>query len=423
MRLERWQQIPTGTRDLLPDETARVRQVATGVLERMRRWGYREVTTPTLEYLDVLVWGEGSAAGDQLFKLVDRGGEILALRPEMTTSVARLVATRLRTAPLPLRLAYAGQVFRWREAGSGRLREFPQVGCELIGAGTLEADAEIVALAVEALAAAGVGQFSISLGHVGFLRALLAGLHLPESELEDAQALLYQKDFVGLRALLERHHADASHVNALLALPTLRGPAALEEARRLVDAPEVQAVLSDLAGLERMLRAYGVWDAVTVDLSIIRDFEYYTGIVFEGHTAALGVPLLGGGRYDRLLERFGVSWPATGFAVRVERVLSADESGAGGWAPDAVVAFENGSRDAALACARALRDRGLTVAVEVQGRTWDDVADEALARGTGRALLVRGQTVVVRERGGEERTVALEDVTRGHGEEDARWRR
>jgi ATP phosphoribosyltransferase regulatory subunit len=153
---------------------------------------------------------------------------------------------------------------------------------------------------------------------------------------------------------------------------------------------------------------------VTVDLSIIRDFEYYTGIVFEGHTAALGVPLLGGGRYDRLLERFGVSWPATGFAVRVERVLSADESGAGGWAPDAVVAFENGSRDAALACARALRDRGLTVAVEVQGRTWDDVADEALARGTGRALLVRGQTVVVRERGGEERTVALEDVTRGH---------
>ena len=173
------EEIPTGTRDLLPDETARVRQVATGVLECMRGWGYREVTTPTLEYLDVLVLGEGSAAGDQLFKLVDRGGEILALRPEMTTSVARLVATRLRTAPLPLRLAYAGQVFRWREAGSGRLREFPQVGCELIGAGSLEADAEIVALAVEALAAAGVGQFSISLGHVGFLRGLLAGLTCP----------------------------------------------------------------------------------------------------------------------------------------------------------------------------------------------------------------------------------------------------
>ena len=108
-----------------------------------------------------------------------------------------------------------------------------------------------------------------------------------------------------------------------------------------------------------------------------------------------------------------MSWPATGFAVRVERVLSADENGAGGWAPDAVVAFDNGSRDAALACARALRARGLTVAVEVQGRGWDEVAKEALARGTGRALLVRDQMVVVRERGGEERTMALDDVTQG----------
>jgi ATP phosphoribosyltransferase regulatory subunit len=165
-----------------------------------------------------------------------------------------------------------------------------------------------------------------------------------------------------------------------------------------------------------MLRAYGAWDAVTVDLSIIRDFDYYTGIVFEGHTTALGVPLLGGGRYDRLLERFGVSRPATGFAVRVERVLSAEEGPAEGWAPDAVVAFENGSREAALACARALRARDLTVAVEVQGRAWDEVAREALARGAARALLVLGEAVVVRERDGRERTVAFADLVRTAGE-------
>jgi ATP phosphoribosyltransferase regulatory subunit len=417
MRLERWQQIPSGTRDLLPDETARVREVVGGILGRVRRWGYREVTTPTLEYLDVFVRGEGSMAGDRLFKLVDRGGELLALRPEMTTSVARLVATRLRGAPLPLRLAYAGQVFRWREAGSARLREFPQVGCELIGAATLEADAEIVTIAVEALQATGVGQFSISLGHVGFLRGLLAGLDLPEPELEDVRALLYQKDFVGLRRLLETQRAAPSYVRALLALPTLQGPGALEEAGRLADAPEVRAVVEDLAALERMLRASGAWDAVTVDLSIIRDFDYYTGIVFEGHTTALGVPLLGGGRYDRLLERFGVPRPATGFAVRVERVLSAEEGAVDGWAPDAVVAFENGSREAALACARALRARDLTVAVEVQGRAWEEVAREAIARGVGRALLVRGQAVVVRERDGREHTVALADLVRPAGEE------
>jgi len=263
---------------------------------------------------------------------------------------------------------------------------------------------------VEALEAAGVGQFSLSLGHVGFLQGLLAGLHLPDDDLEDVRALLYQKDFVGLRDLLERHHAAPAHVRALLALPTLRGPAALADAGRFEDLPEVRAVVGDLEALARMLRAYGVWDAVTLDLSIIRDFDYYTGIVFEGHTTALGVPLLGGGRYDRLLERFGVSLPATGFAVRVERVLSAEESGADAWAPDAVVAFEPGSREAALACARALRGRNLTVAVEVQGRAWDEVVGEAMARGAGQAVLVRGEQAVVRERGGAERTVALADL-------------
>ncbi|HEX4836435.1 MAG TPA: ATP phosphoribosyltransferase regulatory subunit [bacterium] len=410
MLLERWQQIPAGTRDLLPAETGRVRAVTHGIVRQMMRWGYREVTTPTLEYLDVLVRGEGPEAGDRVFKLVDRRGEVLALRPEMTTPVARLVATRLREEPLPVRLAYAGQVFRGWETGSGRPREFPQVGCELIGSQTLEADAEIVALAVESLAAAGLEQFSVSLGHVGFLRGILAGLGLPEADEAHVRALLYQKDFVGLGALLERHHASPKSVDALLALPALRGPAATAEARRLAVTPEGQSVVRDLAELQEMLDAYGVGGAVTVDLSIIRDFDYYTGIVFEGHTAALGVPLLGGGRYDRLLERFGAPYPATGFAVRVERVLAAGGAGGDSGAPDVVVTFVAGSRDVALACARDLRAQNLVVTVEVLGRSWDDVARDAWARGAGRAVLVRHGTAVVREADGREREVALADL-------------
>ncbi len=415
MRMERWQQIPPGTRDLLPQEMARVRAVTEAILRQMVRWGYREITTPTLEYLDVLVRGEGSEAGDRLFKLIDRSGELLALRPEMTTPVARLVATRLREEPLPIRLAYAGQVFRGREVGSGLPREFPQVGCELIGSSTLEADAEIVALAVEALAAAGVPQSSMSLGHVGVLRGILAGLNLSEEAAGEVRALLYQKDFVGIRALLDRHRAPQRVGEALMALPTLRGPSALAEARRLVDTPEGQGVLRDLAELEGMLRAYGVGEAVTVDLSIIRDFDYYTGIVFEGHTTALGVPLLGGGRYDRLLERYGMPYPATGFAVRVERVLAASQGGGERWAPDVVIAFEPGSRDGALACARALRGQGLTVTVEVLGRPWEGVAREALARGAGRVVLVTREAAVVREGDGREQRMPLTDLASGLG--------
>ncbi|HEX9246588.1 MAG TPA: ATP phosphoribosyltransferase regulatory subunit [bacterium] len=413
-RRERWQQVPPGMRDLLADESARARAITGRILSCMRRWGYREVVTPTIEYFDTLVRGEGTQAGDRLFKLVDRGGELLALRPEMTTPVARLVTTHLRGRPLPLRLAYAGQVFRGSETGSGRLREFPQVGCELIGADTLEADAEIVALAVDALAASGAAECSVSLGHVGFLRGILEGLGLPEEGALEARALLYQKDFVGLRAVLDRYGAPAARGEALTALPGLRGPNAIREAQRLADTVESRRVLRDLETLIGILEAYGVGGGVRVDLSIIRDFDYYTGIVFEGHTAALGFPLLGGGRYDRLFEGFGAPHAATGFAVRVDRALAASAGGdAGGEAPDVAVAFADGARGEALRLARSLRQQDLSVTVEILGRSWDEVAQGALAAGAPRAVLVTGSRAVVREADGRERSTALADLVRG----------
>jgi ATP phosphoribosyltransferase regulatory subunit len=410
LRRERWQQVPPGMRDLLPGESSRARMVSDRILSRMQRWGYREVVTPTMEYFDTLVRGEGTEAGDRLFKLVDRGGELLALRPEMTTSVARLITTHLRGHPLPLRVAYAGQVFRGSETGSGRLREFPQVGCELIGAGTLEADAEIVALAVEALEASGIQGCSISLGHVGFLRGMLAGLALPDEGDREVRALLYQKDFVGLRAILDRYGIPQVRAHALSQLPVLSGPGAIHDARRLAGTPESERVLSDLEDLTKMLAAFGVGDIVRVDLSIIRDFEYYTGIVFEGHTSALGYSLLGGGRYDRLLEGFGVPYPATGFALRVDRVLASSGPGESAWAPDVAVTYADGARVEALRLASALRERDLSVTVEILGRPWDEVAREAIAAGVPRVILVAGARAVVREARGRERSMAVADL-------------
>jgi len=408
MAQDRWQRIPAGTRDWLPLETSRAHAVASGVLEAMRRWGYREVITPMLEYLEVLVRGEGADAADRLFKIIDRGGEILALRPEMTTPVARLVATRLRHAPLPLRLSYAGQVFRGRDTGSGRLREFPQVGCELIGSRTLDADAEIVALAAEALAATGAPHGSLSLGHVGYLRGIMGGFDLPDPEAAGVQSLLFQKDFVGLRELLDRHGISSDRMDALMALPTLRGEGALDEAERMASTPEGRDAVEELRGLTAMLRAYGVGDAVTIDLSIIRDFEYYTGIVFEGHTSALGMPLLGGGRYDRLLERFEWPLPATGFAVRIERVLAADADREAEWAPDVMLVHASGCRDIALRYAQMLRASGLVVTVDVMGRAWDDVAADARHLGARHAVLVRERSAVVRGVDGRDREVPLD---------------
>jgi ATP phosphoribosyltransferase regulatory subunit len=410
VRRERWQQVPPGTRDLPSGEAARARAVIDRVLSRMRRWGYREIVTPSIEYLDTLVRGEGTEAGDRLFKLVDRGGELLALRPEMTTPVARFVTTHLRDHPLPLRIAYAGQVFRGSETGSGRLREFPQVGCELVGAGTLEADAEIVALAVEALAASGAPGSSISLGHVGVLRGMLAGLVLPDDGDRQVRAFLYRKDFVGLRDILERYGVPASRADALTRLPVLSGPGAIDEARRLAGTAETHQVLRDLEELIDRVAAHGVAGAVRVDLSVIRDFDYYTGIVFEGHTPALGFALLGGGRYDRLFDGFGLPYPASGFAIRVDRVLAATPQADSPRGPDVAVAFAGEDRAEALRLAAALRARDLSVTVEVLDRPWPENAQAALAGGTPRAVLVTGGRAIVRERRGGERTVALGDL-------------
>jgi ATP phosphoribosyltransferase regulatory subunit len=387
----------------------------------MRRWGYREIVTPSIEYLDTLVRGEGTEAGDRLFKLVDRGGELLALRPEMTTPVARFVTTHLRDHPLPLRVAYAGQVFRGSETGSGRLREFPQVGCELVGAGTLEADAEIVALAVEALAASGGPACSVSLGHVGFLRGMLAGLVLPGDGDRQVRAFLYQKDFVGLRGILDRYGVPAARADALTRLPVLSGRGAIEEARRLAATSESHQVLRDLEDLVNRLAAYVVGDAVRLDLSIIRDFDYYTGIVFEGHTPALGFALLGGGRYDRLLDGFGLPYPATGFAVRVDRVLAASPDAQSVWGPDVAVAFAKEDRIEALRLATALRERDLSVTVEVLDRPWEENARAALAAGAPRAVLVAGGRAIVRERHGGERTVAFVDLFEQVTGRDPSW--
>jgi ATP phosphoribosyltransferase regulatory subunit len=416
------QLIPPGTRDWLPRDAARIRAATAGVLAEAARWGYREVATPIVEFLDVLVRGEGTGAADRLFKFIDRGGELLALRPEMTTSVARLVATRLRDivpadGGLPLRVSYAGEVFRGGPpSGPTPLREFPQAGCELIGPRSVEADAEIVALAVAAFRAAGAAAFSLSLGHVGFLQSVLTGLDLSEDDAAAVRALLYQKDFVGLRALLEQHRAPAERIDALMALPALRGADALAEAGRLVHTPEGREVVVSLEQLSEALAAHGVADAVTIDLSIIRDFDYYTGIVFEGHTAALGAPLGGGGRYDRLLAQFGIDLPATGFALRLDRLLAAEhaaDDGAQAWLPDVVLAAEAGCAGEAAACAGRLRAGGLAVAFEVQGRPWDEVAQEAARRGVPRAILVGRGAARVREGASVERTVPLAELTMG----------
>jgi len=342
--------LPAGLRDWTPEELAPLRALEARLRRTFEAWGYREVATPVLEYLDTWTHAAGSGPAS-LFVVVDRSGELLALRPELTASVARLVATRGPEGVA--RLYYVGSVFR-ADAGRGGSREFPQAGVERVGEGGADADAEVVALAVEALREAGVAGARLGVGHAGFLRALLEAAGLQERSVPQ-QALL-RRDFVTLSALLEG--APEPVRQALLDLPSLRGRGALSSARRLGVGGQA---LEELEAVLEALGAYGVAEHVEVDLGIIRDFDYYTGVVLEAYAPASGAPLLGGGRYDGLLEHFGASRPAVGFAVHLERVLSSCRLDVPP-PPVLEVAYDPSTRPQAVAWASKARAAGLRVA-------------------------------------------------------------
>ncbi|MBC7344817.1 MAG: ATP phosphoribosyltransferase regulatory subunit, partial [Clostridia bacterium] len=315
-------QVPPGLSDWLPGEAAFKRQLESRLAELFTRWGYREVITPTLEYLDTLVQEESLIAEVEMHKFVDREGHIVALRPDMTVPLARLVATRLREEEFPLRLFYLANVFRFESPQAGRRREFYQAGVELLGAAGCQADAEVIALAVESLRCVGVKNFQVGIGHVGIMEAEFGAV--PGLDAENAKEALAGKDLVRLEALLDSSDLPARERERLMSLYTLYGRwEAVDRGLKLAATEKARAALEGLGKVLEALRAYGVEELVFLDLGIVRNFDYYTGIIFEGYAGGMGFPLLGGGRYDELLSKFGYSCPATGFALGVERGILA----------------------------------------------------------------------------------------------------
>ncbi|OLC29579.1 MAG: ATP phosphoribosyltransferase regulatory subunit [Armatimonadetes bacterium 13_1_40CM_64_14] len=353
----RWQQVPAGVRDYAAPEAARHSALAASVRSEFMRWGYAEVRTPPVEYLETIVRGAGAGIQDHLFKIVDTGGELLVLRPEMTVPIARLAATRLlpQTAS-PLRLSYVADVFRGQNEGRTQLRAFTQAGVELLGEGTLDADAEVIALAATCLRRAGVPDAVVHVGHLGFFDDLLAAL--PADTQDEIRARLYRKEFAGI----EHAIPDPSLAGLLRLLPDLHGDDAVTRATPFATSARSLAALADLETLMARLRDYGLADIVRFDLSIIRDFSYYTGVVFEAYGAGSGYPLAGGGRYDTLLGRFGAECPATGFALGLDRVLSVLPTD-GDVSIAVVLVADPSQRSDAIQIATDLRRRGVSVLI------------------------------------------------------------
>lgn len=315
--------IPPGTRDVLPEEMRELRALETALIDVFESKGYGEVATPTLEYDEVLTRGGGR--GDHAaYRFFDENGELLALRSEMTVPIARLVATRYAQVEPPHRFCYLAGAYRAISPQRGEMREFLQAGVELIGASPAEGTVEVISVLEAALDAAGLGSAVIGLGDADLYRDLLDENGLDEAAREGVLERLAAHDLVGLETELEEGGAGAEQIATCLALSQLRGGAEVLEQARGYGAEAVARAADRLGDVNQALGSRTGGHRVQFDFGLMRDLGYYNGAILEVYDPAVGQVLGGGGRYDGLMERFGLEGlSAAGFALYLERVHAA----------------------------------------------------------------------------------------------------
>lgn len=315
---------PEGVRDIYNKECETKLALQKKLSTVFHLYGYQDIQTPTFEYYDVFREEIGSTSTQELYKFFDREGNILALRPDITPSVARAAATLFENEDFPIRLCYAGNTFINHSSYQGRLKENTQLGAELIGLDSIEADAEMIAMVVDGLKKVGLKEFQVSIGHVDFIRGLMCGAELGEKESREVRTLITNRNYFGVEELLDSRNVKENIKKAFHILPELAGGAeVLEQALKV--APDLNARLgvTRLQQIHRLLKLYGAEDHVTFDLSMSGNYGYYTGVIFRAYTYGTGDAIVRGGRYDHLLEKFGKSTPSIGFAIIVDELMNA----------------------------------------------------------------------------------------------------
>lgn len=392
---------PRGFRDVLPQEAAERVAIGAALSDVFDRWGYGPVETPIVEEYPVLEAGAGDLEGTA-FRLFDSDGRLLALRPEMTVPIARLVASRLASEPAPHRVRYVADVFREQASLRGQARQFTQAGVELVGASGPAADGEVVALLVEALEAAGLQEFTVAIGTVAILSALLVASGAPEEWREAVRAAAHDRNLVEIDRLAVTGPLPSGIGEALRAVVRLRGGReAIAQCRAYATACGCETVLDEFEATFELLEVAGVSGRVTVDFGTMRAFDYYTGMVFEVVAPGVGLPLGGGGRYDDALAVFGAPAPAAGFALGIERLhIALAEQGIAPAVPglDAVVCGEDAGE--VFSAAAQLRAAGWRVRLAV-GSSGAQAVAAARTADAFEALQVSGGRVVRLDRAGE----------------------
>jgi ATP phosphoribosyltransferase regulatory subunit len=355
---------PDGFRDYLPREYYFKRRVESGLEDVFNGYGYSSVNTPMLEYAEVFA-DKGSTDIRQTYRMIDQEGNLLALRPDLTPAIARITAANYSNADAPLRFCYVQNVYRCSPSYQGRVREITQAGIELIGDGGDEADAETLAVAIDALRRSGMEDFRIDVGQVRFLEGMLEESGLDPSVRETLRERVIARDFVAAERIGTEHNVPPNTRRILSDMPMFCGGAEiLDEVLSETECEKSRAALMNLKNIHAALKDYGFERYVLFDLSMAGNMDYYTGIIFKGYTPGLGFSILDGGRYDSLLSRFGADRPAVGFIIKVHNLIDALEKQNGRERfPDVdfLIAWSEGGRRAAFEEASRLRADGLRV--------------------------------------------------------------
>ena len=315
---------PEGVRDVYGTECEKKLYLQEKLQKIFHTYGYQDIETPTFEFFDVFSKQVGTTPYRELYKFFDRDGNTLVLRPDFTPSIARAVSMYFQKEELPIRLCYRGNTFVNNSSYQGRLKESTQMGVELLGDASADADGEIIALMVELLKATGLKDFQISIGQVDFFKSLVDEAGITEETTQELRQLISNKNYFGVEELLERQNLSEELTRVFAMLPRLFGSLeVLELARTLTNNLGARKAIDRLEEIYEVVKAYGCEKYISFDLGMLSKYRYYTGIIFQGYTYGSGEPLVKGGRYNHLLEHFGSPAPAIGFGLVMEQVMNA----------------------------------------------------------------------------------------------------
>lgn len=361
---------PDGVRDIYGVECTRKAAIQNRILEIFHLYGYQDIETPTFEFFDIFNESRGSVKAKEMFKFFDRDNHTLVLRPDETPAIARCVTKYFTEEDMPLRLCYLERTFINNTSYQGRLKEAAQTGVELIGDDSSDADAEILAMVIRALKAAGLTEFQVELGEVDFFRGLLEEAGMDEEMEEKLRELIENKNYFGVEELVMEQPIPQELKDAFLKLPELFG--SLEEiqaAREFTKNPRALRAIDRLEEVNRILKYYDLSEYVSYDLGMLSQYQYYTGIIFKAYTYGTGDYIVNGGRYDKLLVQFGKDAPAVGFGISVDDLmlaLSRQKIDTPVRVVNTMILFEPESREQAIQLAKHFRDTSMPVQLQLK---------------------------------------------------------